>query len=131
MYALHFYLPASFVLILFSAFFSLGHWHGYFYEDDGIRETSGTDSMMTFVLDPADGVHEFKANAWSNRGRFMITGSWSKGENDVMEIKLTMTFQSWSVIFFSGRFDAERDALTGIWGLSAGAENSIRKNLPR
>ncbi|KAH9171872.1 hypothetical protein EDB89DRAFT_2070428 [Lactarius sanguifluus] len=103
----------------------LGHWHGYFYEDGGTRETSGTDSMMTFVLEPADGEHEFKAKAWSNRGRYTITGSWSKGENDIMEIKFKMTFHtiSWSATFFSGRFDAERDALTGVWGLSADIEN--------
>ncbi len=125
MYALHFYLPTS-VLILLSVFSSLGHWHGYFYEDDGIRETSGTDSMMTFILEPADGEHEFKADAWSNRGRYTITGSWSKGENDIMEIKFKMTFHTifWSAIFFSGRFDAERDALTGVWGLSADTESS-------
>ncbi|KAI9438361.1 hypothetical protein H4582DRAFT_257215 [Lactarius indigo] len=104
----------------------LGHWHGYFYEDGGIRETSGTDSMMTFVLEPAEGEHELKANAWSNRGRYTITGSWSKGDNDVIEVKFKMTFQSlfWSAMFFSGRFDAERDALTGVWGLSADTENS-------
>jgi hypothetical protein len=125
MYALHSYLSAS-VLILSSVFFSLGHWHGYFYEDDGTRETSGTDSMMTFVLEPADGEHEFKANGWSNRGRYTITGFWSKGENDVTKIKSKTTFHDglWSVVFFNGRFDAERDALTGIWGLSADAENS-------
>ncbi|KAH9171873.1 hypothetical protein EDB89DRAFT_2070429 [Lactarius sanguifluus] len=102
----------------------LGDWQGYFYEGDGIRETAGVDTMMTFVLEPADGEHGLKADAWSNRGRYIITGSWSKGENDVMEVKLKMTYQSasWSV-FFTGRFDAERDALTGVWGLSAGAEN--------
>ncbi|KAI9464119.1 hypothetical protein BJY52DRAFT_887705 [Lactarius psammicola] len=104
----------------------LGHWHGYFYEDDGIRETSGTDSMMTFVLEPADGEHEVKADAWSNRGRYTITGSWSKGENDIMEIKFKMTFHTifWPATFFSGRFDAERNALTGVWGLSADTESS-------
>ncbi|KAH9077795.1 hypothetical protein EDB83DRAFT_2548774 [Lactarius deliciosus] len=104
----------------------LGHWHGYFYEEDGTLETSGTDSMMTFVLEPANGEHELKANAWSNRGRYTITGSWSKGENDVIEVKLKMSFPNvfWSTIFFSGRFDAERAVLTGVWGLSAGAENS-------
>ncbi|KAH9171881.1 hypothetical protein EDB89DRAFT_1851867 [Lactarius sanguifluus] len=116
----------------------LGHWHGYFYEEDGTLETSGTDSMMTFVLEPANGEHELKANAWSNRGRYTITGSWSKGENDVIEVKLKMTFPNvfWSTIFFSGRFDAERDILTGVWGLSAGAENSggpmiFRRMTPR
>ena len=85
--------------------------------------------MMTFVLEPADGEHEFKANAWSIRGRFTITGSWSKGENDITQIKFKMTFQkfqsvSWSA-FFNGQFDAERNALTGVWGHSADPENSI------
>jgi hypothetical protein len=82
--------------------------------------------MMTFVLEPANGAHKFKANAWSIRGRFTVTGSWSKGENHVMEIKLKMTFHGAlsSVVFFTGRFDAERDALTGVWGLLADAENS-------
>ncbi len=81
--------------------------------------------MITFVLEPADGEQELKANAWSNRGRHTITGSWSKGENDITEFKFKMTYQSlWSAIFFSGRFDAGRDALTGVWGLSADTENS-------
>jgi hypothetical protein len=104
----------------------LGHWHGYFYEDDGIRETSGTDSVMTFVLEPADGEREFKAKAWSNRGRYTITGSWSKGENDIVEIKFKMKFESVAcpAIFFSGRFDTERDALTGVWALSADMEST-------
>ncbi|KAI9464111.1 hypothetical protein BJY52DRAFT_887328 [Lactarius psammicola] len=103
----------------------LGHWHGYFYEGDGNLETSGVDTMMTFVLEPADGEHEFKAKAWSNRGRYTIMGSWSKGENDIMEIKFKMAYQSVSwFVFFNGQFDAERDALTGVWGLSADAENS-------
>jgi hypothetical protein len=107
-------------------YFSLGHWHGYVYEEDGNREASGTYSMMTFVLEPANGGHKFKANAWSIRGRFTVTGSWSKGENHVMEIKLKMTFHGAlsSVVFFTGRFDEERDALTGVWGLLADAENS-------
>ena len=83
--------------------------------------------MMTFVLEPADGEHEFKANAWSNRGRYTIAGSSSKGENDIVEIKFKMTFQTafWAATFFSGCFDAERDALTGRWGMSVGIENSI------
>ena len=95
--------------------------------------------MMTLVLEPADGEHEFKANAWSNRERYTITGSWSKGENDVMEIKFKMTFESefWAAIFFSGRFDAERDALTGVWGMSAdltessGGQMEFRRIAPR
>ncbi|KAI9464118.1 hypothetical protein BJY52DRAFT_1414726 [Lactarius psammicola] len=84
--------------------------------------------MMTFLLEPADGEHGFKEMAWSNRGRYTITGSWSKGENEVTEIKFKMTYQgvSWFT-FFNDRFDAERDALTGVWGwgLYADAENSI------
>ncbi|KAF8273628.1 hypothetical protein EI94DRAFT_1795034 [Lactarius quietus] len=104
----------------------LGHWHGYSYEHDGDLEASGSYAMMTFVLEPADGKHKFKANAWSIRGRFTVTGSWSKGENDVMEIKLRLAFHGalWSVVFFTGRFDAERNALTGVWGLLPDAENS-------
>ena len=123
-YALHFCLSASTLTIL-SVFLSLGHWHGYFYIEDGIRQPWGTETMMTLILEPADGEHELKANAWSSRGRFPITGSWSKGENDVMEIKLKMSFQDalWSVEFY-GRFDAERDALTGVWGFCTDIESS-------
>jgi hypothetical protein len=82
--------------------------------------------MMTFVLEPADGEREFKAKAWSNRGRYTITGSWSKGENDIVEIKFKMKIDSVAcpAIFFSGRFDAERDALTGVWALSADMEDT-------
>jgi hypothetical protein len=80
--------------------------------------------MMTFVLEPADGEHEFKAKAWSNRGRYAITGSWSKNENDIVEIKFKMTFERlWATIFFRGQFDPERDALNGVWGKSADLEN--------
>jgi hypothetical protein len=82
---------------------------------------------MTFVLEPADGGQKFKANAWSIRGQFTITGSWYKGEDDITKIEFKMTFQrfqsvSWSV-FFYGQFDAGRDALTGVWSLLAGPEN--------
>ena len=82
--------------------------------------------MITFVLEPANGEREIKAKAWSNRGRYTITGSWSKGENDPVEIKFKMTFESvfWAPVFFKGRFDAERDALTGVWGMSADMETS-------
>jgi hypothetical protein len=105
---------------------SLGHWHGYFYECEGIRETDGTDSMVTLVLEPGAVDHEVKANGWSNRGRYTVTGSWSMGEDDVMEIELKMTFRTafWAPIFFNGRFDPERDALTGIWDVSTDPENS-------
>lgn len=117
---------------------SLGHWHGYFYENEGIRETDGTDSMVTLVLEPAEGDHAVKANAWSNRGRYTVAGSWSKGENNVVRIKLKMTFKSafWATMFFNGRFDPERDALTGVWDASSDPENSsgpmeFRRILPR
>jgi hypothetical protein len=96
--------------------------------------------MMTFVLEPADGRQAFKANAWSFRGKFMIAGSWYKGEDDITKVKFKMTFQrsqsvSWSA-FFKGRFDAERDALAGFWGHSAGPGNrcgqmEFRRTPPR
>jgi hypothetical protein len=84
--------------------------------------------MMTFVLEPADGRQTFKANAWSIRGQFTITGSWDKGGDDITKIVFKMTFQkfqsvSWFV-FFNGQFEAERDALAGFWGLYPGPENS-------
>ncbi|KAH9953093.1 hypothetical protein BC827DRAFT_1273837 [Russula dissimulans] len=105
----------------------LGHWHGYFYENGGVRGTQGTDSMMTLVLEPADGERDFKVNGWSIRGRFTFTGSWSIGENDVMQIKFKMSYRiEFSIpIFFNGHFDPKRDALTGVWGYSNELENSM------
>jgi hypothetical protein len=71
------------------------------------------------VLEPAEGEHELKANAWSNRGRHTVTGSWSKldEDEDILQIKLEMTFAttSWDPIFFDGRFDPKRNALTGFF----------------
>lgn len=83
--------------------------------------------MITFVLEPAEGEQDFKANAWSNRQRFTITGSWSKGENDIIQIKFKMSFPRafWDDIFFNGHLDPERDALTGVWGYSSDSESSI------
>ena len=106
---------------------SLGHWHGYFYGSEGVRETESTDSMMTMVIEPVEGGQDFKANAWSNRGRFTITGSWSKGENDALQIKFKMTFPNaiWIPVFFDGHFDPERNALTGAWGYSSGQDGSM------
>jgi hypothetical protein len=106
---------------------SLGHWHGYFYENGGVRGTQGTDSMMTLVLEPADGERDFKVNGWSIRGRFTFTGSWTMGENDVTQVKLKMSHQiAFSIpIFFNGHFDPERDALTGVWGYSDELESSM------
>jgi hypothetical protein len=116
----------------------LGHWNGYFYDREGNRDTEEADSMMTLVLEPAEGEYEVKANAWSNRGRYTVTGSWSKDENDLMKIKLKMTFRTalWVPLFFNGRFDPERDALTGVWDVSVDTEHSsdlmeFRRILPR
>jgi len=71
--------------------------------------------MVTLVLGLAEDKHNLKAHAWSNRGRHIMTGSWSKGRNNVLQIKLKMTFAStrWSSLFFDGHFDPKRDALTG------------------
>ena len=71
--------------------------------------------MVTLVLEPAEVEHDLNANAWSNRGRHIMTGSWSKERNNVLQVKLRMTFAStlWSPLFFDGHFDPKRDALTG------------------
>ena len=105
---------------------SLGNWNGYFYDHDG--GPSKVDSMLTFVLVPGEGEHDFKGDVWSIKGRQRIAGSWSKGEDNVMEIKFKyktlFTSTLWPPIYFNGRFDPERDALTGIWGYSAKLESS-------
>jgi hypothetical protein len=51
------------------------------------------------------------------------------GEDDVMQIKFKMSFSSvlWAPMYFNGRFDPERGALTGIWGVSAEVENFVGK----
>jgi len=93
--------------------------------------------MMTFILVPTEGEHDFKADVWSLQGRQRITGTWFKSEDDVMQIKFKMSFSDegfawtsisyagsiWASVFFDGRFDPERDALTGVWGQSAEVEN--------
>jgi Vacuolar sorting-associated protein 13, N-terminal len=96
---------------------SLGTWNGYTYDSEG--EHSGVFSMMTFVLMPSGG-HEFKADGWSMKGRQKIVGSWSMGDDDVMRINFKLSFSSplWAPISFNGRFDPERDALTGVWDQS-------------
>src|SRR5712691_7049955 len=109
---------------------SLGQWHGYFYEVDGIRETDGTDSMITLALAPAgEGEHELKAKAWSNRGRYTVSGALSKGREDVLQVKLKMTFATafWAPMYFDGRFDPKRDALTGVWDVSEYPDSSSGK----
>jgi hypothetical protein len=78
-------------------------------------------SMITLVLVPAEGEHRIKANGWFSNGRCAVTGSWSKDENGVVEINFKMTFDDLSLysVFFNGRFDTERDALTGKWAYAA------------
>jgi hypothetical protein len=106
---------------------SLGNWNGYSYDLEG--ERWGVRSMVTFVLVRAEGERSFKADVWSLRGRHKLAGSWSVGEDDVVQIKFKMSFSSgiWAPIYFNGRFDPERDALTGDWGASAELESSIGK----
>ena len=79
--------------------------------------------MMTIILVP-EGELDFKGNGWSFKRRHKISGSWSKGENDVIQIKFKMSFldESWNDIFCNCSFDARRDALTGRWGMSAELE---------
>jgi hypothetical protein len=104
---------------------SLGAWNGYSYDREGVDW--GPHSMMTFILVPAEGDHDFRAGGWTLQGRQTITGSWSQGEDDAMQIEFKMSFSNdaliWDSIFFDGLFDPERDALTGIWGLSAELES--------
>jgi len=103
---------------------SFGHWHGYLYNSKGDRMEG--ESMMTFVLVPAKGERDIKADGWSLQGRYRITGSWSKGKNGVIQIRLRMSFlaATWAPKFFKGHFDAERDTLMGVWGFSAELESS-------
>ena len=99
---------------------SLGIWNGQFYDDD---VHSGACRAS------AEGDRNFNADVWSFKGRQTITGSWSKGEDDVIQIRFKMSFSSvlWAPMFFNGRFDPERDALTGDWGLSADLESFVGK----
>jgi hypothetical protein len=108
---------------------SWGQWHGYFYEVNGIREIGITDSMITLALVPGRRDVELKANAWSIRGRSTVTWSWSKSGEDALQIKLKMTFAtaSWAPMYFNGRFDPKRDALTGVWDVSEYPDSSSGK----
>jgi len=114
----------------------LGLWHGYLYDSAG--DHCGEDSMMTFVLVPAEGERNFRADGWSLKGRYTIVGSWSRGEDDMIRIKFKISFLSMfqTPIFFCVSFDPERDALTGVWGNSAELQNAVwkfecRRILPR
>ena len=83
--------------------------------------------MMTFVL-TAEGERDFKGDILSFEEGQTISGSWSRGEDDdVMQIKFKykMSLSCGIPIFFNGRFDPERDALTGVWGRSAELESSM------
>ena len=86
---------------------------------------------MSFVLVPGESEHSFKADVCFLNGRQTITGSWSKGGDNVMQIKfkykILITSAIWAPIFFNGRFDPDRDALTGVWGRSAEVEKSLGK----
>jgi|SRR5712672_925789 len=83
--------------------------------------------MATLVLEPAEGERDLKADGWSIKGRFNVTGSWSVGEKGVVQVKFKMSFQipTWRSLFFNGFFNSERDALTGVWGHSAELENTM------
>jgi Vacuolar sorting-associated protein 13, N-terminal len=87
--------------------------------------------MMTFVLVSGEGERKLRADVWSLNGRQTIAGSWSNGEDDVMRFKfkykILLTSLIWAPISFNGHFDPERDALIGIWGLSADRESSMGK----
>ena len=118
--------------------YSLGHWHGYFYEGEGVHWSD--ESMTTIVLEPGDDEQDIRGKAWSCRRRFKVNGSWSKGENDIIQIEFKMSpFETAHVdpFCFNGRFDPERDALTGVWGMTElETSNSVgpmefRRILPR
>jgi hypothetical protein len=85
--------------------------------------------MIMFVLVPGESEGVFKADVWSLRGHQTITGSWSKGEDNIMQIKFKYKLLTrstiWAPIFFNGRFDRARDALTGVWGQSDDIERSM------
>jgi hypothetical protein len=77
--------------------------------------------MATIVLEPGDDEQDIKGKGWSCRRRFKVNGSWSKGENDIIQVRFKMSsFETAYVdpFFFNGRFDPERDALTGVWRMS-------------
>ena len=85
--------------------------------------------MMTFVLLPGEGERDIKANGWSIRGGYTISGSWSMDEDNVIQINFKISYLMVFVppTFFSGRFDPERHALTGVCEWSVEQE-SFTKN---
>jgi len=63
----------SFACLAYTNFcYSLGHWHGYIYDGEGVRLADV--SMMTIVLEPGHGRQVTGGNAWSSNGRFMHHG---------------------------------------------------------
>ena len=110
----------SLACLIYSNFcYSLGRWHGYFYDGEGVRLSD--QSMMTIVLEPGDGEQDIRGNAWSCKGRFIISGSWSKGESDVIKVKFKISsFDTayFHPVYLDGCLDSQRDALTGVWGTS-------------
>ena len=107
---------------------SFGHWHGYFYQ--GTEDYCWRDmrfSMITLALVPAEGEHHIKANGWFSNGHCAVIGSWFQDENGIVKTKFKMSFDDESLysIFFDGRFDTERDVLTGKWAYSAETDYSI------
>jgi hypothetical protein len=59
----------------------------------------------------------------------LLLGLGPRAKDDNMQIKFKMLFSSgiWAPIYFNGRSDPERDALTGVWGTSTELENSLEK----
>jgi hypothetical protein len=94
---------------------SFGYWSGYTYDyTDGYLRGN---SMMTFVLLPTEGEHDFKGDFWSLRGHQTIAGSWSKNKDDVTQLTFEISFSSElrDPITFYWLFDPERDVLHGCW----------------
>jgi hypothetical protein len=104
---------------IFQFCYSLGHWHGYVYDGEGVRFPD--ESMMTIVLEPGDGGQVIRGNAWSSKGRFIISGSWSKGESDITKVKFKISSFDTAYlhpVYLNNRLDSQRDTLTGVWGIS-------------
>ena len=83
--------------------------------------------MMTFVLMRGENEREFKTEVWSLKGHQTIPGSWSKGEDNIIQIKfkykILFSSSMWCPVFVDVRFDQERDALTGVWAMSTDLES--------
>jgi hypothetical protein len=84
--------------------------------------------MITFVLEPGNGEGDIKAKAWSLQGCTSIIGTWSMGGDGIIKVALKMVWESRGrlvpLFFFDGHFDADRNALTGVWDDSAELESA-------